>query len=118
MRLLAACFVVILSGCAAPTGEGSSINWTGYATKANKIYDAEGNEGWYIECPKSMSMCLDRAKQVCPTGFVPVTTSSTAADKNLLFNPVLGGYQTLSTGGSHSIIGYCRDQIPPSSEAE
>jgi hypothetical protein len=47
-------------------------------TTANRIYDHEGKEALLIECGASVSfsVCHDRAKKECPSGYTTISEDS------------------------------------------
>ena len=72
--------------------------------KSEKVTLADGSTGYHIKCnADEMNYCLKKAGEVCSQGYKTIG-SSTDDDKTLMYNALLGGYQTIDTSSAQMVI--------------
>lgn len=98
---------IVLTACSFDPDQKTHLFSEANPSFAEPITDDNNVDGWLISCLPPFQHCTDKAKEVCPSGFVGDQIGNGKAEVQAVFQRYLKlRYQTRQY---QRAIGYCRD---------
>ncbi len=105
--LLICLSVIMLSACSLDPESNQRLFSENRPAFADQIADENGVPAWLISCVNPFQHCIDKAKEVCPTGFVGERVGSAQAQTVAPYMRYLK--QRYKKMPYNQAVGYCSD---------